>query len=393
MNSENTLKDRVAIVGVGSTGFSRAGFGRSRDALMAEACIAAIRDAGLEKDQIDGVVGTYPAAHRVVSLLGIPEVTHYGSQPPPIGFSLSDAVHAVVAGAAKHVLVYHPVFRNPVVSRSAAKDPLRRNLGWAGQPADRVWRYDPESLAGTPAYAAWASRHMHEYGTRREHFGYVAINDRTNAGRNPLAAMREPLTMDQYIETRMVRDPLCMLDMDMPVDGADAFVVTSAERARDLTDAPVLVHALSHGATAKNAEDQVPSLLEHGQHVAARALRARSDYWLPDVDVYFPYDGFTFMTVAWLESLGWCGPGEAGSFLEDHWDKEGQRVLIDGKIPLNPHGGSLSEGATQGSGHVREAVTQLRGAAEDRQVADARVALLSIGGFFFNAQGVVLRRA
>ena len=128
MHSEmthNPLRDQVAIVGVGTTGFSRAGFGRSRNALLAEAALAAIRDAGLSKRDIDGVTGTYPAAHQVVSLLGLPEVTHYASQPPPIGFSITDAVHAIFAGAATHVLVYHPVYRNPVVSRSSATDPLR----------------------------------------------------------------------------------------------------------------------------------------------------------------------------------------------------------------------------------------------------------------------------
>jgi acetyl-CoA acetyltransferase len=109
------------------------------------------------------------------------------------------------------------------------------------------------------------------------------------------------------------------------------------------------------------------------------------------VDVFLPYDGFSIITLGWIENTGWCPPGEAGRFLEQHWDKEGNRVLINGRVPINPHGGSLSEGATRGSGHIREAVVQLRGGAGDRQVPGARAALVTPGGFFFNSQGFVLR--
>ncbi len=146
----------------------------------------------------------------------------------------------------------------------------------------------------------------------------------------------------------------------------------------------------------KNEEDQTPSLRRHGQHATIDALRAKSDFWIDDVDVFFPYDGFSIIALNWLENVGWCGPGEAGSFIEDHWitheDGTG-RILIKGRIPVNPHGGSLSEGATQGSGHLREAVHQLQGLAGDRQVESAERALVNLGGFFFNAQGIMLRRA
>jgi acetyl-CoA acetyltransferase len=374
--ARNPIKDQIAIVGVASTGFTRDG-SRSRDSLVAEACIAALRDAGVGKEDVDGVCGTLPSAHRVVSMLGLPEVTHYTNQPPPYVFTIEDAMNAIFAGSADVVLAYHAMYRN---------------LGWAGAPAGRAWRFDPESVEGSVGYTAWASRYMHEYGVRREHLGYVAVNDRTNAAANPLAAMRDPLTMDDYLAARMVRDPLCILDMDVPVDGADAFVLTTAERARDLTDTPVLIHAATTGTSAPNEEDQIPDLRHHGQQVVARELREKSDIWIPDIDVYFPYDGFSFITLSWIENVGWCEPGEAGAFVETHWDKDASRILIDGRIPVNPHGGALSEGGTQGSGHVREAVVQLRGQAGDRQVPGARTAFLTPGGFFFNAQGLVLRR-
>ena len=128
----------------------------------------------------------------------------------------------------------------------------------------------------------------------------------------------------------------------------------------------------------------------NGQQVVIDTLKAKGDFWLDEVDVYFPYDGFTPITLNWIENAGWCAPGEGGAFLRQHWDPAEGRVLINGRIPVNPHGGSLSEGATQASGHIREAVHQLQGLAGERQVEDAKRALITAGGFFFNAQGLML---
>jgi len=190
----------------------------------------------------------------------------------------------------------------------------------------------------------------------------------------------------------MVRWPLCLYDMDLAVDGADAFVVTTTERARDLPLPPVVVNAVTLGTVGQNDEAQTPSLRHHGQQVVVEALRARGDFWIDDIDVYLPYDGFSVITLNWIENVGFCGPGEAGDFLREHWNEAESRVLINGRVPINPHGGSLSEGATQASGHLREAVHQLQGLAGERQVEGARRALVTAGGFFFNAQGAALRR-
>ena len=191
----------------------------------------------------------------------------------------------------------------------------------------------------------------------------------------------------------MIREPLCLLDMDVPVDGADAFVLTSAERTKSLPHVPVLFHAATVGLVEHNDEDQLPSLARHGQHVVVEALRAKSDLWLDDVDVYMPYDGFSIITLGWIENTGWCGPGKASTFIAQHWDPVANRIMINGRIPVNPHGGSLSEGATRGTGHMREAVVQLRGDADARQVSGAKTALVTPGGFFFNSQGAILRVA
>ena len=389
----NPIRDEIAIVGLGSTGFSRDSGGKSSKALACEAAIRAIRDAGLEATDINGVVGANepggPNPNQMTAALGIPDVTHFSSPMPVAIFALIDAMNAIFCGSCDTVLLYYAYTRLPWNSRSAAADPFRRNammgMGMGSMPV-------PESPNPAAAYAAWASRYVFEYDARREDFGYVALNGRTNAAQNPLAVMKTPLTMESYLQARMIREPLCMLDMDVPVDGADAFILTTTERAREITASPVVVHAASVGLVDKNDEDQLPSLRHHGQHVVVEALKAKSDIWLPDVDIFFPYDGFSIITLGWLENFGFCKPGEAGRFLEANWDDQAGRVMIEGRVPINPHGGSLSEGATRGSGHLREAVEQLRGGAEQRQVPDARTALIGCGGFFFNSQGAILQR-
>jgi acetyl-CoA acetyltransferase len=385
------IKDQVAIVGVGSTGFSRDAGGRSRESLALEACVSALRDAGVTAEDVDGVCGTAPSASYMVDALGLPKVTHYANQPMPFGFTILDAMHAIFSGTCETVLAYHALYRAPAISRSAAKDPFRRGLGFGGTPLPMPTRVDPESIGGATGYASWAGRYFFERGGSREDLGRVAVNDRTNATRNPLAAMREPITMEDYLHARFVIEPFCLLDMDVPVDGGDAFVLTTAERARDMVETPVIIHAATAGIHAPSLDPTIEGLEHHGQHVVVEDLRAKSDIWIPDVDVYFPYDGFTFITLSWIENTGWCGPGEGGAFLAEHWDAEQNRVLINGRIPLNPHGGALSEGGTQGTGHVREAVVQLRGDAGERQVPGATTAFLTPGGFFFNSQGIVLR--
>ena len=387
--ARNPIRDQVAIVGIGSTGFSRDAGGRSSKALACEASIRAIRDAGFEASDIDGIVGAAepggPSPNQMSAALGLPQVTHFASPSPVAVFALVDAINAIFSGACDTLLLYFAYQRLPWNSRSAARDPFRRHFSMGVTPL-------PESPDPAAAYAAWASRYIHEYDAPREDFGRVALNSRAGAARNPLAAMQAPLSMDDYLQARMIREPLCMLDMDIPVDGADAFVLTTTERARKLTPNPVVIHAASVGLVGTNDEDQLPSLRRHGQHVVVESLRAKSDLWLQDVDVFFPYDGFTIITLGWIENFGWCKPGGAGRFLEEHWDDKAGCAMIEGRVPINPHGGSLSEGATRGSGHLREAVVQLRGDAGERQVANASSALIGCGGFFFNSQGAILRR-
>lgn len=386
ISSRNPMKNEVAIAGAATTGFVNRNCGRSQASLAAQACTEVIRACGLTAADIDGVCGMAPSPQELQSMLGIPEITWFDNPPMPVVNAFANAAAAVHAGLCQTALVYHTPYRLPWNTASSLHDPFRA-VGLSTTPGP-----GPETIFGAVGYTAWASRYIHEYAVKREYFGYVAISDRSNATRNPAAAMKTPMTMDDYLSARMIRWPLCLLDMDVPVDGGDAFIVTTTERARDLALPPVLINAVTLGMIDKNQEDQTPSLRHHGQHVVVGALRAKSDFWIDGTDIYFPYDGFTPITLNWFENTGWCGPGEAGPFIESNWDSAGNRIVINGRVPVNPHGGALSEGGTQASGHIREAVHQLQGLADERQVEGARTALITAGGFFFNAQGLTLIR-
>jgi len=383
-SSHNPMKNAVAFAGAATTGFVAKNSGRSQASLAAQAATDVIKACGLTAADIDGICGMVPSPQDMQTMLGIPRITWFDNPVMPVVNGVAVATAAVFSGLCNTVLVYHTPYRLPWNTASSLQDPFR-GLGMPAGPGP-----GPDNVAGGVGYTAWASRYIHEFNVPREHLGLVAINDRSNAARNPGAAMQKPMTMDDYLSARMIRSPLCMLDMDLPVDGADAFIITTTERARDLALPPVLVNAVTLGMVEKNQEDQTPSLRNHGQHVVVDALRAKSDFWTDGTDIYFPYDGFTPITLNWFENTGWCGPGEAGSFLESNWDAANNRIMINGRIPVNPHGGALSEGGSQASGHIREAVHQLQGLAGERQVPGARTALITAGGYFFNAQGLTL---
>lgn len=388
--ARSPARDKVAIVGVGTTPFSRAA-GKSDVALAAEACKNAIRDAGLTKDDIDGISATMLPAQVMQAVLGIEKLTYFVNCFPTFSQQIVNAMNAVFTGICDTVLCYHTVAVSPFNSRAAAGDPFRvRNAGGGVPRPPSPW---PDSVAFAPSYASWANRYFHEYPVaRREHLGYIAINSRTNAVRNEHAILRSPITMEDYLAAPMVRPPLFgKLDMDYPVDGADAFVVTTAERAKDLPNKPVLIHAAALGQTNHTVEENLPDLEHTAHQVTMDALWARSELTLDDIDLFQPYDGFTFICMKWFENVGYCGVGEAGPFIEDNWDKEENRILIGGRVPANTHGGSLSDGGTQGSGHIREAVLQLQGNAGNHQHPGVKSVLLPVGGFFPYTGGLIFR--
>ncbi len=385
-SSRNTAKDVVAIVGVGTTPYTRDAR-KSAEALATEACRLAILDAGLTANDVDGVCGSYSVpSHYIQTALGIKETRWYENPAFPPAAQIMTAMYAIACGACETAICYHAAYRAPGTSRAAAGDPIRMRSG----PGMNVPGATPETLTSAAAYAAWAGRHFYEYGTTREDLALIAINARTHAATNPHALMRKPLTLEEYLGARMIREPFGLFDMDYPVDGADALVLTTAERAADLPHRPVLIHAAALGQRAPADQDQMQSLARVGSDLVAERLWANSDVRRESIDLIYPYDGFTIIPLMWLEALGYCHRGEGKDLLRSSWNAAANRLEISGAL-MNTHGGSLSEGGTQGIALFREAVTQLRGSAGERQVPRARAAIVAPGGFVQNAAGMILR--
>ena len=237
------------------------------------------------------------------------------------------------------------------------------------------WRAPFGALSAANWIAMNATNHFHRYGTTRAALGAIAVNARRNAGLNPDAIYREPMTMDDYLGARMITSPFGLYDCDVPCDGSIALVVSAADVAPDLARPPVYVEAVGTQIIDRVSWDQ--GVLSHEPQTQGPAahLWSRTSMRPADVDVAELYDGFTFNCLSWIEGLGFCGPGEAGDFLADPG-----RIALDGELPLNTFGGQLSAGRTHGYGYLHEAVVQLRGDGGDRQVAGARVAAVSTGG-------------
>jgi acetyl-CoA acetyltransferase len=358
--------------------------------LTMEAVREAIADAGLTPDDIDGFStfgDTLPS--EVVDVLGN-EATDVG-----IGFGtggvltpLMSAIAAVAEKRARHVLVYRTVQMLGGAMTGQSASPLIAPL--ANPPVEpripgtrrKLKPFeDINALLAAHAYSAanWVAmhcrRHMALYGTTREQLGWLAINSRRNAGLNPRAAFRDPMTMDDYLTSRPISTPLGLFDCDVPIDGAIALVVSHADYAGDCPNPAVKIEAIggAYGSDGWFHRDDFPKM---ASSEAAAEMWSRTDLTPSDVDVAEIYDGFTFLTFAWLEALGFCGDGEAGPFVEGT-----TRIALDGQLPLNTYGGQLSAGRMHGYWLVHEACLQLRGQAGDRQLARRpEVAVAAAGG-------------
>lgn len=401
MKFSNGAKDKVAFAGVGRSRYSRdLGSSDTPGTTTLRACMAAIQDAGLDPDEVDGVCGSMVNSQYVQESLGLGEITWFANPELVFGNQLIAAINAIHSGAATVVLVYHTTHTFPFQSKKAADDPYRQRAAKLEGRSSYGAFYgtghldsEPFGMSGPTPYAAWASRYFHQYGVGRDELARVVINAHTNGLTNPQAMKRMPLSLEQYRHQKMVREPLGIYDMDIVVDGADAFVLTTPERAADMKKKPVLIHSGTLGRAAQSSDIGTLDLDTTGQTIVARRLREASEIDVTATDLIYLYDGFSIIVLFWLESMGFCGRGEAAQYLAANWDSTQNKVLVRRHVPLNSHGGSLVEGATQGAGHVREAVLQLRGEAGDRQVAQAGTALVNIGGILYNSQGFMFRTA
>jgi acetyl-CoA acetyltransferase len=386
-----TMRDKTAIVGVGATQYYRRGESVPQlpMELAAKALLVACADAGLSVHDVDGFA-LYSMGFDTslfAQWLGIDvrfTAMLSGGGGGAAG-SVGLAAAAIVSGQADCVASIMTL--QQAASRfGASYAPRNRDGGgkagavYSAPPSPEASFVQPSGLMGPgQMFAVIAQRHMHLYGTRREHFAEVAMSTRANAIRRPTALMQQPLTLDDYFGARMISDPLCLFDFCLECDGAVAVITTSAARARDLAQPPVYVAASANGGAGRWGQaitwfgmpDDYFASSGH-RPVAADAYRM-AGITPGDVDVALLYDHFSPMVILQLEDYGFCPVGEGGAFVAD-----GNIRWPGGSLPVNTHGGNLSEAYIIGMTHVKEAVEQLRGTAVN-QVAGAQVALVTGG--------------
>ncbi|MHA3020364.1 thiolase C-terminal domain-containing protein [Mycobacterium sp. BMJ-28] len=389
MVTTDKFEDRSAITGIGASTLGRRLMVPPLS-LTIEACKAAVADAGLTFDDIDGL-STYPGldiagmgeggVSALEGALGLrPTWINGGMDTFGPGGSVIAAMMAVATGMARHVLCFRTLWEatfQQLLKEGKVSPP--------GGARTTSWQQPFGGISAAHTLAQNASRHFHRYGTTRETLGWIALNQRANAALNPTAIYRDPMTMDDYLSARMITTPFGLYDCDVPCDGAVAVIVSAVDAAKDMPKKPVRVEAVGTQIIERLDWDQ--TTLTHEPQVLGQSahLWSRTSLRPDDVDVAELYDGFTFNCLSWLEALGFCGIGESKDFLDG-----GHAIARDGVIPLNTHGGQLSHGRTHGMGLIHEAVTQLRGEAGQRQVAGAKVAVASSGGL--TPSGVLLLR-
>ena len=394
------MRDRTAIVGVGATPYYRRGESAPQlpMELAAKALIAACADAGLTVDDVDGLA-LYSMGFDTslfAQWLGIPEVRFTamltGGGGGAAG-SVGLAAAAVVSGQATCVASIMSL--QQAASRFGASFAPRGKPGavYSAPPSPEGNFIQPSGLMGPgQMFAVLAQRHMHLYGTTREHFAEVAISTRANAVNRPTALMREPLTREQYFEARMVSDPLCLFDFCLECDGAVAVLTTAADRARDLRQPPVYIAASANGGAGRWGQAitwfGMPDeyFTSSGHRTVAKRAYEMAGIGPADVDVALLYDHFSPMVIMQLEDYGFAPTGEGGAFVAD-----GHIRWPGGSLPVNTHGGNLSEAYIIGMTHVMEAVEQLRGTAVN-QVEGAEVALVTGGPASIPVSNLILHR-
>ncbi len=377
------MRDRIAIAGVGASPQGKL-TGRTPLDLGIEAFRRALDDAGLRKADIDGVL-TMPGTTspegclhylRFGEAVGI-NLRYTGSMTMgggTAGALVQMAAMAIAAGLATTVAC--------VFGDTARTGGTRFNRASGGEMPWNLW-----GMLGAAANSAVAAdRHMHRYGTTSRQLAEVAVACRHHASLNPEAIMRTPITIQDHQASRFIVRPLRLLDCCLISDGGVCVIVTSAERARDLAQPPVLISGMGQAYTTRNLEREDWWTVPH-QRDALRDAFAMAGVAPGDIDVAQLYDNFTISVLLWLEHAGFCAEGEGGAFVE------GGRIRLGGALPVNTAGGNLSESYMEGWLHIVEGVRQLRHACDARQVADAELCLVTGRGMALNcANAMILKR-
>lgn len=369
--TDHPLRAAAAVTGIGETAYSRSS-GRGALALELEAALLAIEDAGLKPADIDGVIpmlnGAGIADDYVANFgfsnLRIAPVAALGGASCVA--ALQYAAMAIAAGVCNHVLL--ALGRNgasgPRTSARVAVMPHRRVVAEFEGP---VGVFAPAQL-----YAPMARRHMELYGTTSRQFGAIAVSARNHARLNGNAVMVKPMTLEDHRDSRMIVDPFRLLDCCIESDGAAAVVLSRADHARHLDRPPVILLGAAEGhIDSPGAITQRPDMTRLGIASAAERAFAMAGVTRDEIDVAEIYDCFTYIVLCQLEDLGFCKKGEGGAFVESG------AIGLGGRLPVNTHGGLLSQSHMGGMNHIVELVRQLRGAAGKAQVAGARTGLVT----------------
>ena len=371
-----TIRNRAAIVGVAQTEFSKDS-GRSTLRLALEVILEALKDAGLRPQDVDGVVKMH-ANDDIFEIdllrnLNLPNLRFFNEVPHGGGAAcgtIAGAVAAVTSGMADVVVTFRSL--NERSGRRFGESSVGGGV--------THWRqyYMPHGLV-TPAQwvAIFGQRYLHEYGATTDDFGLVSVLCRKHAATNPHAMMYErPITLDDHRNSRWITEPLRLLDCCLDTDGACAAIVVSAEKARTLETTPVYIAAAAQGTGSRTEmmtsyQRRDITRLEESEAVAREIYRV-SELTPTDLDVIEIYDPFTPMVLMQLEAYGFAERGHSARLLRD-----GQ-LELDGRWPMNTHGGHLGDGYLHGFSHIVEAVRQIRGCAVN-QVDDVRTCLVTSG--------------
>lgn len=383
---DTSLRDKVCIVGIGETKYSK-NSGMTDLQLQLTGFKLACDDAGLDPKEIDGIVAmTYGAVSEdYMTNFGLPDVKfaarpEMGGASPTASIQLAAA--ALHAGLCNYVLCI--VGRN---QRSGER--IGGGMATVAPQFKIVAEHEMPFGVMIPAqwYAPMARRHMHQYGTSYEHFAAVAVTTRYHASLNDNAMMRDPITVEDHHQSRWVVEPFRLLDCCLETDGVAAIVLARADRAKDMPHRPVYVMGVAEGhPDSPMSITQRPDMTVFGVAKAAPRAFAMAGVGPEDVDVAELYDCFTFTVINQLEDIGFVAKGEGGPFVA------AGHTRLGGKLPVNTHGGLLSQGHIQGMNHICEAVKQLRGTAGKAQVADAEIALVSGYGDYGDGSIAILRR-
>jgi acetyl-CoA acetyltransferase len=383
---------RVVVSGIGQSEIGRPAT-KSALRLTVDACRQAIADAGLRIEDIDGLA-TYPGAVSNgdgMSPVGSTDaMLALGLNPSWVSSSTEGHAHmgaifhaimAIASGHCRHVLV----FRTVAQASARAEVPHAGIIGGGRTMAARVWGgqswtlpYDAYSAA--MLYGLYATAYFDKYGATSEQLGAIAVHSRKMAALNPNAIYKKPLSIEEYLSSRMISTPLRLYDCDTHIDGSTALVFSARETAGDLRQAPVEIEAIGMAVGGIGAGLHTGDFTAMPNKPAGDMLWSRTDLKPKDVDTAQIYDGFSILTLLWMEALSLCRPGEAAAFVEG-----GTRIGLDGELPLNTSGGQLSAGRFHGYGHTHEACLQLRGLGGARQVNGARTCVVSNGGFGYGA--------